>query len=96
MTEYITGARGTGKTKKLLEFCHDKEDVILVTQNARAMKVKAKSYGYNVNIIDASEVDETNLYNKKVALHDFDYFIERFFDFKGANIVAATVSTEEQ
>ena len=94
MTEYITGARGTGKTKKLLEFCHDK-DVILVTQNARAMRVKAKSYGYNVNIIDASEVDETNLYNKKVALHDLDYFVERFFDFQGANIVAATVRTEE-
>lgn len=95
MTEYITGARGTGKTKKLLEFCHDKDDVILVTQNARAMRVKANSYGYNVNIIDASEVDETNLYNKKVALHDLDYFVNNCFDFQGANIVAATVRTEE-
>lgn len=95
MTEYITGARGTGKTKKLLEFCHDKEDVILVTQNARAMRVKAKSYGYNVNIIDAYEADETNLYNKKVALHNLDYFIDTHFDFQGANIVAATVRTEE-
>ena len=95
MAEYITGARGTGKTKKLLEFCHDKDDVILVTQNARAMRVKAKSYGYNVNIIDASEVDETNLYNKKVALHDLDYFVNNCFDFQGANIIAATVRTEE-
>lgn len=95
MAEYITGARGTGKTKKLLEFCHDKDDVILVTQNARAMRVKAKSYGYNVNIIDASEVDETNLYNKKIALHDLDYFVNNCFDFQGANIVAATVRTEE-
>lgn len=95
MAEYITGARGTGKTKKLLEFCHDKDDVILVTQNARAMRVKAKSYGYNVNIIDASEVDETNLYNKKVALHDLDYFVNNCFDFQGANIVAVTVRTEE-
>ena len=95
MAEYITGARGTGKTKKLLEFCHDKDDVILVTQNARAMRVKAKSYGYNVNIIDASEVDKTNLYNKKVALHDLDYFVNNCFDFQGANIVAATVRTEE-
>lgn len=96
MAEYITGARGTGKTKKLLEFCHNKEDVVLVTQNARAMRVKAKSYGYNVNIIDVNEVDETNLYNKKVALHDLDYFIERYFDFQGADIVVATVRTEEQ
>ena len=95
MAEYITGARGTGKTKKLLEFCHDKDDVILVTQNARAMRVKAKSYGYKVNIIDASEVDETNLYNKKIALHDLDYFVNNCFDFQGANIVAATVRTEE-
>ena len=95
MTEYITGARGTGKTKKLLEFCHDKKDVVLVTQNARAMRVKAKSYGYNVNIIDACEVDETNLYNKKVALHDLDYFVNNCFDFQGANVVAATVRTEE-
>ena len=95
MTEYITGARGTGKTKKLLEFCHDKEDVVLVTQNARAMRVKAKSYGYNVNIIDACEVDETNLYNKKVALHDLDYFVNNCFDFQGANIIVATVRTEE-
>ena len=95
MTEYIAGARGTGKTKKLLEFCHNKEDVILITQNARAMRVKAKSYDYNVNIIDASEVDETNLYNKKVALHDLDYFVEHCFDFQGANIVAATVRTDE-
>ncbi|MBR5503371.1 MAG: hypothetical protein IKV87_02845 [Methanobrevibacter sp.] len=59
------------------------------------MRVKAKNYGYNVNIIDISEVDETNLYNKKVALHDLDYFVEHFFDLKGANIVAATIRTEE-
>lgn len=94
MTKYITGARGTGKTKQLLEFCHNKEDVILVTQNAPAMRVKAKSYGYNVNIIDASEVDDS-LYNKKVALHDLDYFVEHCFDFQGANIVAVTMRTEE-
>lgn len=94
MMKYIIGARGTGKTKKLLEFCHDKEDVVLITQNAPAMRVKAKSYGYNVNIIDASEVDDS-LYNKKVALHDLNYFIEHHFDFQGVDLVAATVRTEE-
>ena len=94
MTKYITGARGTGKTKKLLEFCHNKEDVVLITQNAPALRVKAKSYGYNVNIIDACEVDDS-LYNKKVALHDLEYFMEHYFDFNGVDIVAATIRTEE-
>ena len=94
MTKYITGARGTGKTKKLLEFCHDKEDVVLITPNAPAMRVKAKSYGYNVNIIDACEIDDS-LYDKKVALHDLEFFMKHYFDFNSVDVIAATIRTEE-
>ena len=77
----ITDVRGSGKTKKLLEVAQ-KENAIILTQDKRAFKVKAKSYGYdNVTILDYEDLENDNYdLNRPILIHNADKVFEYLFD----------------
>ena len=65
----IYGSRGTGKTRQLLEYAAENRATV-ITKNARALRVKAQSYGINVDIVEADSLTEMqdNEYEPQVAV----------------------------
>lgn len=77
----IINVRGSGKTKKLLEAAREKQAIIL-TQDKRAFKVKAHSYGYDdIQILDYEDLENDN-YNldKPILIHNADKVLNYLFD----------------
>ena len=71
----IIGEPGSGKTKQLMERCQ-LENATFVCKNPEAMRVKAHSYGYNINIISYLDFLQTAKYNQNNAyLDDIDEFL---------------------
>lgn len=59
----IIGEPGSGKTKKLMEYCQE-ENVPLACKNPDAMRVKARAYGFKIDIISYQEYLWQTKYNK--------------------------------
>ena len=77
----IIDVRGSGKTKKLLEVAREKNALIL-TQDKRAFKVKAHSYGYDdIKILDYEDLENDNYdLTQPILLHNADKIMEYLFD----------------
>jgi hypothetical protein len=72
----IIGEPGSGKTKKLMALCQQ-ESATLVCRNPEAMLVKARAYGYDINIISYLDFLQTAEYNKENAyIDDIDEFLD--------------------
>ena len=77
----IINERETGKAQQLLEIAREKHAIIL-TQDKRAFKVKAKSYGYDdINILDYEDLenDDYNL-DSPILIHNADKVLDYLFD----------------
>lgn len=90
----IYGSRGTGKTRQLLEYAAENR-AIVITKNARALRVKAQSYGINVDIVEADSLTENTLFDKRVVIHDLDDYLKDYFNKRGSWIMGATMTEEE-
>ena len=83
----IIDVRGSGKTKKLLETAREKNALIL-TQDKRAFKVKAHSYGYDdINILDYEDLENDDYdLMKPILVHNADkvsnYLFDRYYGLK--------------
>ena len=77
----LIDVRGSGKTKKLLEAAREKNAIIL-TQDPRAFKVKAKSYGYDdILILDYEDLENDDYdLTKPILIHNADKVLEYLFD----------------
>ena len=77
----IIDVRGSGKTKKLLEVAREKHAIIL-TQDKRAFRVKAKSYGYeNIKIIDYEDLENDDYdIDEPILIHNADKVLDYLFD----------------
>jgi len=66
---------GSGKTKDIMKMC-EKENATFICRNPEAMLVKAKSYGYNINIISYIEfLQESSKYLPNCYIDDIDEFL---------------------
>ena len=75
----ISGERGTGKTKQLLELAAETGAVILTT-NARALYAKAHGYGItNLRIYEPGEYNFDDLFKDKILLHKTEEFLPAYF-----------------
>ena len=93
----LIDVRGSGKTKKLLELAREKNAIIL-TQDKRALKVKAKSYGYDdINVLDYEDLenDEYDLM-KPILIHNVDKVLDYLFDrYYGLKPIGFSATKEE-
>lgn len=77
----ISGGKGTGKTKALIEKVIA-EDGILVCDDPGVMRERAYGYGITgLNIISYDELYECDIekYNKPLFIHDINQFIKYSF-----------------
>ena len=87
----IYGSRGTGKTRQLLEYAAESRATV-ITKNARALRVKAQSYGISVDIVEADSLTENTLFDKRVVIHNLDDYLEDYFNKRGSWIMGATMT----
>ncbi len=89
----IYGSRGTGKTRQLLEYAAESRATV-ITKNARALRVKAQSYGISVDIVEADSLTENTLFDKRVVIHNLDDYLEDYFNKRGSWIMGATMTED--
>ena len=89
----IYGSRGTGKTRQLLEYAAESRATV-ITKNARALRVKAQSYGISVDIVEADSLTENTLFDKRVVIHNLDDYLEDYFNKHGSWIMGATMTED--
>ena len=89
----IYGSRGTGKTRQLLEYAAESRATV-ITKNARALRVKAQSYGISVDIVEADSLTENTLFDKRVVIHNLDDYLEDYFNKRGSWIMGATMTKD--
>ena len=91
----IIRGRDSGKAKELLTFAHD-NDAIVLTQDKRALQVKANSYGIQTDIIDYEDLEDDN-YNlqRPVVVHNADKFLTYVLDRYYGLIPIGLTATEE-
>lgn len=89
----IYGGRGTGKTRQLLEYAAENRATV-ITKNARALRVKAQSYGISVDIVEADSLTENTLFDKRVVIHDLDDYLKDYFNKRGSWIMGATMTED--
>lgn len=89
----IYGSRGTGKTRQLLEYAAESRATV-ITKNARALRVKAQSYGISVDIVEADSLTENTLFDKRVVIHNLDDYLEDYFNKRGSWIMGATITED--
>ena len=92
----IINSRGTGKSQKLLEAAR-KNNAIILTQDKRAFKVKAKSYGYDdIKILDYEDLENDNYdLSQPILIHNADHVLNYLFDrYYGLNPIGLSITTE--
>lgn len=89
----IYGSRGTGKTRQLLEYAAESRATV-ITKNARALRVKAQSYGISVDIVEADSLTENTLFDKRIVIHNLDDYLEDYFNKRGSWIMGATMTED--
>ena len=84
MEKYIIGGRGTGKTRKMLEWAKE-NNAVVVCKNPIAMENKAHNYGIaGLRFVGYDEIgyDRDDFIDKKIAIHnlrDFIFYYHRIF-----------------
>ena len=94
----IIDKRGSGKIKKLLEIASKTPYSIVLTQDKRALKVKANSYGYNnLEIIDYQDLQDDNYpLGANVFVHNGDKVLYELLNtYFGLNVSGFTATLEE-
>ena len=91
--------RDSSKARELFEIA-TAQNAIIITTNAPALRVKAKSYGYNnLVIIDATELfsNAESFVNCPVILHNVDKMVDNYFQFAfNAHVIAMSATVENE
>ena len=94
----VIRGRDSGKAKELLQFARE-EGALVVTQNKRGLKVKAKALGFDdVQIVDYEDLCEENYahINSKIIIHNVDKWIEEvFFNTYGLDVIGFSATGEQ-
>ena len=94
----LIDVRGSGKTKKLLEAARKKQAIVL-TQDKRAFKVKAHSYGYDdIPILDYEDLENDDYdLTKPILIHNADNILEYLFDrYYGLKPIGFSATKQEE
>ena len=92
--DLIFGTRGSGRTLRSFNYARE-NNVIIISDNARALRVKAKSLGYDdIEILAPNELNGD--YNGRNALlHKWDNVLEEYWKFEeGIHIEAISFDEE--
>ena len=93
----IINNRDTGKAQQLLAAAREKNAIIL-TQDKRAFKVKAHSYGYDdIQILDYEDLENDDYdLSQPILLHNADKILEYLFDrYYGLKPIGFSATMEE-
>lgn len=92
----IIRGRDSGKAKELLQYARENKASV-ITQNKKALKVKADSYNfYDVNIIDYNDLknDEYD-WRAPVVVHNADKMLYTLLDkYYGLTLIGFTATEE--
>ena len=77
----IVDARGTGKSKQLIEAAQ-KANAIILTKDKRGFEVKAKQYGFeDVDILDYEDLENDDYtLARPIMIHEVNYALDYLFD----------------
>lgn len=91
----IYDKRDSGKARRIFELAKETNAVIL-TENARALRVKAKGYGYGdeLQIVDIDTYDPLEYFGKKIIFHNLDKMLNRYFFSFNTEVVGATMTED--
>ena len=94
----IIGARGSGKSKELLEQARA-QNAIILTKDKRGFEVKKKAYGYDdIKILDYEDLENDDYdLTQPILIHNveavLDYLFDRYYGLKPIGF-SATVEGE--
>lgn len=92
----ITGARGSGRTLRCFNYARE-NNVIIVSDNARALRVKAKALGFDdLEIVLPRELNgDYDDRGRKVLLYKWDRTLkEQWMHTDGVDVVAMSFDEE--
>ena len=97
----IYDKRDSGKARRIFELAKETGAVIL-TENARALRVKAKGYGYGdelqiMDIMGEYNLEENNAIcsSRKIIFHNLDKILNNYFNNYAIEVIGATMTEEE-
>lgn len=94
--------RDSQKARQLFEEAEEREmsgeKVVIITPNARALRVKAQGYGFHLNIVEPNDINPELIDGASVILHNVDKLINYYFDFNFINskVVAMSATLQEE
>ena len=90
----IIRGRDSGKAKELFQLARE-QDAYIVSQNKRALQVKADSLGYNdIAIIDYEDLDNET-HEGKVLIHNADKWLKTvFYNTFGVEVIGFSATEE--
>lgn len=92
--DLIFGERGSGRTLRCFNYAR-KNNAIIISNNARALRVKAKALGFDDVKILAPEELNGNYANHNALLHKWDKDIKEQWQYnEGVNITAISFDEE--
>ena len=90
--------RDSGKAQELFKLARE-EQALIVTQNKRALRVKANALGFeDIEIVDFADLANENYaqINSKVIIHNADKWIEEiFFNTYGLDVIGFSATEGE-
>ena len=90
--------RDSQKARQLFEEAERREmageKVLIITPNSRALKVKAQSYGFHLNILEPNDISSEMLDGASIILHNVDKLIEHYFI--NSKVVAMSATLQEE
>ena len=97
----IYDKRDSGKARRLFELAKE-TDAVILTENARALRVKAQGYGYGIDELKIIDLDNYDPYDqfetfstRKIIFHNLDNLLNRYFNSFSLRVVGATMTEEE-
>lgn len=91
--------RDSSKARELFEIA-TAQNATIITTNAPALRVKAKSYGYNnLDIVDVAELfsNAENFVNRPIILHNIDKMVNNYFHFAfNTHVIAMSATVENE
>lgn len=90
----VIRSRDSGKAKELLQYARDNK-AFVVSQNKRALQVKAKALGYDdVMIIDYEDLSN-EIFEGNIVIHNVDKWLkEIFYNTYGLNVIGFSATEE--
>ena len=90
--------RDSQKARQLFEEAERREmageKVVIITPNSRALSVKARGYGFHLNIVEPNDISPEMLDGASIILHNIDKLIESYFI--NSKVIAMSATLQEK